>query len=88
MSKKAFNLRTSTTFRKNMVNMCSGSMVLKLKTLGTDYMILFDRYEILSHSAAIPAILQTLHKLYPAISCEKLHSGKTGSFFCTAGIPL
>ena len=34
-------------------------------------MILDGRDEILSRFAEIPAVLETLHKLYPAITCEK-----------------
>ena len=51
-------------------------------------MIPVGRDEILSRFAEIPAVLQTLHKLHPAITCKKFHPGKTGSLFCFAGIPL
>ena len=36
----------------------------------------------------MPTVLQTRHELYCTITCEKFHPGKTGSLFCTAGIPL
>ena len=49
------------------------------KTLSGDYMIPVSRDEIL---------LQTLHKLHPAITCKTFRPGKTGSLFCKAGIPL
>ena len=44
--------------------------------------------EILARSAGIPAVLQILHKLYPAMTSEKLHPGKAESLFYIAGIPL
>ena len=44
--------------------------------------------EILSRFAGIPAVLWTLHKLHRAITCKTFHSSKSGSLFCTAGIPL
>ena len=53
--------------------------------IGSDYMIPVSRDEILSRFAGIPVVLQTLHKLHPAISCKIFHPGKTGSLFCTAG---
>ena len=54
--------------------------------LGGDYIILVGRDEILYRFAGILVVLQTLHKLYPAITCKKFHSGKAGFLFCTAGI--
>ena len=36
-------------------------------------MIPVSRDEILSRFAGIPAILQTLHKLHPAITCKTFH---------------
>ena len=51
-------------------------------------MIPVGRDEILSRFIGIPAMLSTLHKLHPAITCKKFHPGKTGSLYCTAGIPL
>ena len=51
-------------------------------------MILVSRDGILSHFAEIPAVLSTLHKSRPAITCKTFHPGKTGSRFCTAGTPL
>ena len=59
--------------------------------LGGDYMIPVGRDEILSRSrdsAEISAVLLTLHKSYPAITCEKFHPSKVGSRFCTVGISL
>ena len=50
-------------------------------------MIQVGRNEIRSQLAGIPALLKTLHKLHPAIKCKKFHPGKTGSLFCTTGIP-
>ena len=51
-------------------------------------MIPVGRDEILSCLAGNSAVLQTLHKLHPTITCKKFHPGKTGSFFCTPGIPI
>ena len=56
--------------------------------LGGDYMIWVGLDETLSHFAGIPAVLQTLHKLYPAIKCEKVYLGKVGYLICTAWILL
>ena len=56
--------------------------------LGGDYMIPISWDEILSRFAGIPAVLQTLHKLHPAITCKTFNPGKTGSLFRTAEIPL
>ena len=56
--------------------------------LGGDYMIPFSRDEILSRFGGIPAMLKTLHKLYPAITCKTFYPGKMGSLFCTPGILL
>ena len=49
-------------------------------------MILVSGDEILSRFAGIPAVLQTLHKLHPAITCKTFYVKR--SVFCTAGIPL
>ena len=49
-------------------------------------MILVKGDEILSRFAGIPAVLQTLHKLHPAITCKTFYVKR--SVFCTAGIPL
>ena len=51
-------------------------------------MIPVSQDEILSRFAGIPATLKTLHKLDLAITCKTFHPDKTGSPFCTAGIPL
>ena len=48
-------------------------------------MISVVRDEIQYRFAGIPAVLWTLHELYHAITCEKFHSGKAESLFCTAG---
>ena len=56
--------------------------------LGSDYMIPVGRDEILSRFTGIPAVLYTLHELHPAIIWKKFHPVKTGSLYCTAGIPL
>ena len=42
----------------------------------------------LSRFVGIAAVLQILHKLYPAITCEKFYPGEAGFLICTAGIPL
>ena len=34
------------------------------------------------------ASIQESTVIHPAITCKKFHPGKTGSLFCTAGIPL
>ena len=56
--------------------------------LGGDFMIPVSWDEILSRFAGIPVVLYTLHNLHPAITCKTFHPEKTGSLFCTAGIPL
>ena len=50
-------------------------------------MIPVSRDEILSCFAGILAVLKTLHKLHPAITCKTFHP-RTGSLFCTARILL
>ena len=45
-------------------------------------MIPVGRDQTLSRFAGIQAALQILHKLYPAITCEKFHPGKVGPLFC------
>ena len=51
-------------------------------------MILVGGDESLCRFAGIPAVLKILHKLHIAITSKKFHSGKAGSLFSTAGIPL
>ena len=51
-------------------------------------MVSVAREEILSRFVGIKAVLQTLHKFYSPITCEKFHSSVARSFFCTARIPL
>ena len=41
-------------------------------------MIPVGRDEALPHLAEIPAAFRTPHNIYPAITCKKLHTGKTG----------
>ena len=53
--------------------------------LGGEYIISVGLDESLSHFAGIPAVLQTLHKLYSAITCEKFHLGKVGTSFALSG---
>ena len=54
-------------------------------------MIFFNQAEIMFGFVGIPAVLLTLHKLYPAITCEKFNAGIAGSLFllprsCFAGM--
>ena len=51
-------------------------------------MIFFNQAEIMFGFVGIPAVLLTLHKLYPAITCEKFNAGIAGSLFCTTKILL
>ena len=54
-------------------------------------MIPVNRDQILLRFARIPTekeIPGSLHKLRPVITCKTFHPCKTGSLFCTAGIPL
>ena len=44
-------------------------------------MILVGHNEILLHFTGIPVVFKILHKLYLAITREKLHPGKAGSLF-------
>ena len=55
------------------------SIFLLVVNWSGDYMILVGRDEILSRFARIRAVLKTLHKLYPEITCEKFHLGKVES---------
>ena len=45
-------------------------------------MIPVGRDEILSRFAETPAALETLHKLYLAITCKSFYPGKAGSLIC------
>ena len=51
-------------------------------------MIPVGRNEVLSRFAEIPAVLQNLHKSYPAITWERFHPGEAEPLFCANGIPL
>ena len=49
-------------------------------------MILVSQDEILSRFAGIPTVLQTLHKLHPAIASKMFYVKQR--LICLAGIPL
>ena len=48
-------------------------------------MISVDWNEILSRFAGVPAVLSTLYKLYPTITCEKFLPGKLESLLVLPG---
>ena len=61
---------------------------MKFLFQGGDYIIPVGWDKMLSRFGGTLIVLQTFLKLYPLVTREKFHSGKTGSLFCTAGILL